>query len=151
MEAIRPERYKGVAINPYYLKNQEKRGIHAEWYTGEFSSAHQIEIEGFDAKAEHAPQDKQEERLQIVSIKPQKWNRKANSIIAYLDRITLYSRVKKDDLSVMELMDGFTLAQITDFINIANENNANNVLASLIEYKNDRFSDYDPMDSYLLE
>ena len=42
------------------------------------------------------------------------------------------------------MMDGFTLAQITDFIAAAQEANAHNVLAALLEYKNNNFADFDP-------
>ena len=51
----------------------------------------------------------------------------------------------------MNLMDGFTLAQITEFIAAAQEANAVNVLAALLEYKNNKFSDFDPMEEFTLE
>ena len=51
----------------------------------------------------------------------------------------------------MELMDSFTLAQIMDFITAAQEANAINVLAALMDYKNSHFSDYDPMEEFTLD
>ena len=51
----------------------------------------------------------------------------------------------------MDLMGGFTLAQITEFIAAAQEANAVNVLAALLEYKNVNFADFDPMDEFTLE
>ena len=60
-------------------------------------------------------------------------------------------RVRKDDVSVMDFMSGFTLAQITEFISEAQEANAVNVLAALLEYKNNNFADFDPMDEFTLE
>ena len=151
---IRPDRYKGIAINPHYLMNQRKRGIYAEWYCDEYIDSKYLSIDGFDVKVEDAPMDdtdRYEERMQITSIKPCKWNRQANTIIAFLDRITIYGRIKKDDLSVMALMDGFTLEQVSDFINVALKNKAVNLLAALMDYKNEHFAGYNPMDSFLLE
>ena len=72
-------------------------------------------------------------------------------MIAYLARITVWGRVKKDDVSVMNQMERFTLAQITEFIAAAQEAGAANVLAALLEYKNANFADYDPMDEFTLE
>ncbi len=78
-------------------------------------------------------------------------DRELNAVILELDRITCLARVRKDDVSVMELMDAFTLAQITEFIKTAQEANAVNVLALLLEYKNAHFADFDPMDEFTLE
>jgi len=80
-----------------------------------------------------------------------KYTRQVNHIVAYLDRITARDRIRKDDLSVMDLMPGFTLAQITEFIAAAQEANAVNVLAALLEYKNVNFADFDPMAEFTLE
>lgn len=63
----------------------------------------------------------------------------------------MYDRIKKDDVSVMELMDRFTLAQVTEFIKAAQEANAVNVLAALMDYKNTHFAEFDPMDEFVLE
>ncbi len=48
-------------------------------------------------------------------------------------------------------MNQFTLAQVTKFISAAQEANATNVLAALLEYKNAAFPDFDPMDEFTLE
>lgn len=47
--------------------------------------------------------------------------------------------------------EGFTLEQISDFINVAIENKSKNILAALMDYKNAHFSDFDPMESFLLD
>ncbi len=60
-------------------------------------------------------------------------------------------RGKKDDTSVADMLDGFTLAQIMEFIAAAQEVNAVNVLNLLLEYKNTHFADFDPMDEFTLE
>ena len=51
----------------------------------------------------------------------------------------------------MDMMPGFTLAQITEFITEAQEANAINVLAALMEYKSNNFADFDPMDEFTPE
>ena len=48
-------------------------------------------------------------------------------------------------------MPGFTLAQITEFIRLATENTCTNVTALLLDYKNQNFADFDPMEEFSLE
>ena len=52
---------------------------------------------------------------------------------------------------VFRSCSSFTLAQITEFIAAAQETNAVNVLAALMEYKNNNFADFDPMNEFTLE
>jgi hypothetical protein len=52
---------------------------------------------------------------------------------------------------IAELLPRFTLAQVTEFIKAANENNCNNSLAVLMDYKNKTYRDIDPLDSFVLE
>ena len=80
-----------------------------------------------------------------------RFNRQVNHIVAILDSLTVSDRVKKDDITVMDLMPGFTLAQVTEFISSALEAGATNVLAALLEYKNVNFPDLDPMAEFTLE
>ena len=72
-----------------------------------------------------------EDRFEIRSFGFRKYTRQVNHVVAYLDRITVWDRVRKDDPTVMDLMPGFTLTQITEFIAAAQEANATNVLAAL--------------------
>ncbi len=148
-EEIKEDRYKDCRINPLYLKNKKKMGIKCKWYY----ESHFLGIEGFDVDVQGAPyvEGDKTERLEITSLRPKTWNRRASSVIVYLDRITVWDRVRKDDISVMDQMPGFTLAQITEFIAAAQEANAVNVLAALLEYKNTTFADFDPMDEFTLE
>lgn len=145
---IKPDRYKNCKIRALYLKNQQKRGISCEWYEGEWYESHEFYINGFSADARGTDEP---DRLEIAELVPEKWNRRANMVIAYLDRITVYDRIKKDDASVMNQMERFTLAQITEFIKIAQENNATNVTALLLNYKNENFGDFDPMAEFTLD
>ena len=142
---ISPDRYAGIPIPVVYLRHAERRGIYCvyDWYNNmEFS------INGFDVDAKKT---EEEDKLQIKLIKPKVWNRRTNMVISYLDRLTVYGRVRNDDVTVMDLMDGFTLAQITEFIKTAQEANAGNVTAALLEYKNNTYPDFDPMAEFTLE
>ena len=142
---ISPDRYAGIPIPVVYLRHAERRGIYCvyDWYNNmEFS------INGFDVDAKKT---EEEDKLQIKLIKPKVWNRRTNMVISYLDRLTVYGRIAKDDVTVMDLMDGFTLAQITEFIKTAQEANAGNVTAALLEYKNNTYPDFDPMAEFTLE
>ena len=142
---ISPDRYAGIPIPVVYLRHAERRGIYCvyDWYNNmEFS------INGFDVDAKKT---EEEDKLQIKLIKPKVWNRRTNMVISYLDRLTVYGRIAKDDVTVMDLMDGFTLAQITEFIKAAQEANAGNVTAALLEYKNNTYPDFDPMAEFTLE
>ncbi len=152
-ESVREDRYNGCRINPLYLKNQQRRGIDSQWYSTEYYEDKHVSIKGFSVEAKDASCQFDDERdyLELVSVCPKAWNRRTNMVIAFLDRITLWDRVRKDDLSVMDLMPGFTLAQITAFIAAAQEANDTNVLAALLEYKNANFADFDPMDEFTLE
>ena len=151
--SFREDRYKGCRINPLYLKNQARRGINAEWSEGSYTERKHVWIKGFSVAAVDAPWQPGDRvrYFEISKLVPQKWDRRANSVIAFLDRVTVWDRVRKDDVSVMNLMDRFTLAQVSEMIGIAQENSAVNVLALLMEYKNTHFADFDPMDEFTLE
>ena len=146
---IKPDRYAGIPIPVVYLRHAERRGISCDWYyVNDYSNSRYLDINGFKVSAEGTAEP---DKLQIASIKPNAWNRRTNMVISYLDRLTVYGRIAKDDVTVMDLMDGFTLAQITEFIKTAQEANAGNVTAALLEYKNNTYPDFDPMAEFTLE
>ena len=143
---VRADRYAGCLVNPVYLKNQRRRGINTEWYESAYYKDKHVDIDGFRVTV-----NDDSDYIEILSLTPITWNRRTNMIITFLDRITVWDRVRKDDLTVTELLPGFTLAQITEFIAAAQEAKATNVLAALLEYKNTRFADFDPMAEFTLE
>ena len=65
--------------------------------------------------------------------------------------MTVSDRVLKDDASVVEQMDSFTVAQIIEFISMAQEAGAVNVTAALLEYRNNTYPDYNVMDEFVLD
>ena len=143
---VKPGRYDGCTIPLFMLMNKEKHGIimegreqialtdctaglkcvkeHHEWYNNEF------EISDFNFMV---------------------YNRQVNHIVVHLDKGTVSGRIKKDDISAAQWFDRFTLAQITDFIKLAQDNDAANVLAQLMDYKNLHYSEFDPMDEFTLD
>ena len=94
---------------------------------------------------------KPEHRFEIKSFTFKKYTRQVNHLVTYFDRVTVWDRVRKDDMTMAELLPGFTLSQITEFIVAAQEAQANNVLALLLEYKNANFADFDPMGEFTLD
>ena len=150
---VREDRYDQSKIRLMYLRHQEKRGIELEWWGDNwYYGDRKLEIKGFDVRYEETEdEDDNGPHLIITSLRPQQWNRRANTVIAFLDRITVRGRIRKDDVTVMDHISAFTLAQITEFIAIAQEANAFNVLALLLEYKKDHFAGFDPMEEYTLD
>ena len=145
-EDIASDRYKAYPIHWNYLKYKAELGIdvESEGYEGGLFLGG---LEGFSVESQNSG----ESEVIITSIKPTRWDRRTNAIIAYLDRITMYARIAQDDVTVAQYLPQFTLAQITEFIKFAAENNAPSVTALLLEYKNTHFSDFNPMDEFSLE
>ena len=152
-EDIKEDRYKNCMIPYYRFLNMEKHGITVQDY--DFHDEIDISFDCCSAYVEridlHRHAVESTDRFEIKEISFEKYTRKVNHLIAYLDRITVWDRVQKDDTSVMDQIPGFTLAQITEFITAAQEANAVNVLAALLEYKNANFADFDPMAEFTLE
>ena len=150
---IKEDRYAGCMIPYYRFVKQEKHGIHVT--DEDFHNEITIKIDGCSTAIERIDwrrhEIRMEDRFEIRSFGFRKYTRQVNHVVAYLDRITVWDRVRKDDPTVMDLMPGFTLTQITEFIAAAQEANATNVLAALLEYKNVNFADFDPMDEFTLE
>ena len=152
-EDIKPDRYKDCMIPYYRFTGQKKHGI--EVYDESFHTWITICFKDCDAKVERIDVWKHmlypDDRFEVQKFSFKKYTRQVNHIVSYLDRITVWDRVRKDDLTVGDMLDNFTFAQIMEFISAAQEANATNVLALLLEYKNKTFSDFDPMDEFTLD
>ena len=155
-EEIRPDRYQGAVQPMLRFANKERHGIMTyglKPYSEKFGFALdgcQLTFSssvswrlGHDGAAE--------ETFTLGTFTFDRYTRRVNHIVALLDGWTAEDRVRKDDIGVMDQMSGFTLAQITEFIAIAQEANAVNVLALLLEYKKDRFVGFDPMEEFTLD
>ena len=144
---VKEDRYKDCLIPYNWLRNQEKRGIHMDSFYDPFEmheEAH-ITFENCESKVNQGG-----ENLNIIRLIPGKYTRRTNHIIAFLDYLTIRQRIERDDVTCADLLPGFTLAQITDFIKLATEKGCPNVTALLLNYKNEHFADFDPMEEFTL-
>ena len=143
-EEIAEDRYAGCPILFFQLQGAEKHGFNEK-----------LDIPGcvINAKwsSEAAPNGNQVSYCDIQSFRIKTYSRAVNHALAYLDRVTITGRVAKDDADVMRSVEGCNIAQIMDYIKVAEEAKAVNVLALLLEYKNAHFADFDPMDEFTLE
>lgn len=151
--SVAKDRYKDCMIPYYRFVGQEKYGIYVE--DNDFHNEITISFEDCDAKVERIDwlrhMIEMDHRFEIQSFSVRKFTRRTNHIIAYLDKVTVFERIKKDDVSIAALLPGFTLAQITEFIKVAAENNCTNVTAILLNYKEQNFGEFDPMEEFSLE
>lgn len=76
-----------------------------------------------------------------------------NSVLYELDRLNMVNAIKRDDVDAVgeHLGDGFTAAQIFDFVKIASKNNAPMCSAALIEYRNNNYSEIDIDQEFTLD
>ena len=139
---------------PYYkFLKKEKQGIHV--YDWNFHNEIEISFTDCDARVNRVDWGRHSidmnDRFEVKEITLKRHTRLTNHIVAYLDKITAIDRIIADDTTFVETLYDCSLAQITDYINVAIENNANNVLAALMDYKNANFADFDPMDEFILD
>ena len=141
------------AQGAYRFINQNKHGITV--WDMDFHNEITIAMAGCDVFVERIDWKRHEidmnDRFEIKEFAFKKYTRQVNHLVAYFDRITVYDRIRNDDVGVAEILPRFTLAQISEFINVALENNCTNVSAILLDYKNRTFADFDPMDAFALE
>lgn len=153
VETMKSSRYAGRMIPYYRFLKKENHGIRV--YDSNFHNEIDISFVDCEAQVERIDwarhQIDMNDRFEVKSIKIKKPTRVANHIIAYLDRVTAIDRIIADDITFADTLHDCSLAQITDYINIANDNGANNVLAMLMDYKNANFADFDPMDEFVLD
>ena len=149
---IQEDRYADCKIPFYRFKGHENRGIFVSGGNYEedveFSLKDcAVNIERIDWNFFTSPND----CFEIKSFSFVKRSRASNHIAAYLDRVTIYERILKDDITIEQSLQSFTLAQITDFIDFASTNQCTSATAILLEYKNKNFADFDPMDIFSLD
>lgn len=147
------DRYQDCMIPYYRFVGQKKHGIHVE--DTDFHNSISISFEDCEAQVERIDfmrhMIEMDHRFAVQKISFPKLTRKVNHILAYLDKVTIFERIKKDDVTIASSLDGFTLAQITAFIQLAAQENCANVTAILLDYQNQHFADFDPMAQFSLE
>lgn len=152
-KTIQADRYQADMIPLYRFLKMESHGI--EVTDEDYYSAFYVSMAGCRADVEQIDYSRHELdpelRFRINSFTFQNYNRQVNHIVAYLDKVTVFSRVRRDDESIASSLSQFTLAQITEFIQVAAENDCAKVMAILLDYKQKTFPDFDPMDEFTLE
>ncbi len=137
---------------PFYrFINMQKHGIIA--YDLDYHNQIEISFIGCEATVERIDWNRHsidmKDRFEITEFSINVYTRQVNHIVAYLDRITVYERIQKDDITIMNQMNSFTVAQIIEFISMAQEAGAVNVTAALLEYRNNTYPDYNVMDEFV--
>ena len=79
--------------------------------------------------------------------------RELNAVLFELERAVTRSRIARDDAEALQenVLDSFTVAQITAFINEAVKAKALNCTSLLMNYKNKRYPDYSGSFDFVLE
>lgn len=152
-ESISEDRYNDCQVSVYRFMNNEKHGIH--FFDEDFHSSIGFTLEECDLDYERTTWNRhsieKDETFTLGTFTFKTYSRKVNHLVYLLDKWTVSERVLKDDVSVIDILDGFTVAQITEFIQSATENGCVNVTAALLEYKNRTFTEFDPMDEFSLD
>ena len=133
---VKPDRYAGIKLKYTDFSYREKDGIRIEDY--DFHNDIIIRFDDCDADVyrHNWSRHTTEGDFEIRSFRPRQ-TRRANHVTAYLDRITVKGRIEKDDVSALDELDRFTIAQISSFIDVCNKNKCVNCLAALLDYKNE--------------
>ena len=150
---IEPNRYEGCMIPYYRFMDQKKNGI--EIFDVDFHNEIHISFKDCIANVERVDFERHsispDHRFEVKNFKFYEYTRQVNHIVAYLDRVTVWERIRKDDVSVEKQLTSFTLAQIIEFIKAATDAKANNVLALLLQYRNEKYPDYNIDDGLTLD
>ena len=152
-KTVSPDRYEGCHVSVFKFMRNEKHGI---GFLDEDFHAY-IGFVMLDCELDHqrtSPNRHEigaEETFTLGKFTFKKYTRRVNHLVSLLDKWTMSERILKDDVTIQDLLDGFTMAQIMGFIQEASENQCTNVLAMLMEYKEQNFSDFDPMDEFSLD
>ncbi len=154
-ESIAPDRYEGSVLPIYRFENKSQHGIHS-WGLTAYSEDYGFKLEDCELDADGStwriiPGETDDETYTLGQFKLIKHTRKSNHIIFILDKWTIVDRIEKDDDSIGLMLPSFTIAQITEFIRIANEKQRSKVLAVLLDYKNKKYKDADPFAEFTLD
>ena len=151
--AVREDRYQGLTLLANQLRSQDKHGIYFDYNNA--ASELQTSFDDLNLECNFTQFQRhwmdQDARVVFGKLKVGKESRAANHVLVKLDRWLAAERVLKDDATVVDVLDSFTLAQVTELLNLAIENSCANCTAALLEYKNRKFTDFDPMDVFTLE
>ena len=154
-DTVKEDRYNGIQIPAYRFKGQEKHGISFDFQY----DVSELEIGFSGCGLEYDPWGGAVGRhmldlnglLTLGKFTFKTYSRQVNHIVSLLDKWTIYGRILKDDVSVVTMLDSATLAQVMQYLNLAIDNGKVNVTAELLNYKNERFPDFDPLAEFTLD
>jgi len=150
---IAKDRYKGTQVSVFRFMRNEKHGI--SFCDEDFHNNIGFWLTDCDLEYErtqwHRHEIGKDETFTLGNFSFRRYTRRVNHLVYLLDKWTVLERIAKDDVTVEQILPSFTLAQITEFIKVAAESNSTNVTALLLNYKNQKFADFDPMEEFSLE
>lgn len=150
---VKEDRYEGLTLPANQLRSQDKHGIYFDYNNA--ASELETGFDDLDLECDFTQFQRHwmdpDARVVFGKLMVRKESRAANHVLVKLDRWLAAERVRKDDATVVNVLDSFTLAQVTELMNLAIENQCVNCTAALLEYKNRKFPDFDPMDVFTLE
>ena len=142
---VKPDRYEGCFVPQSSLIHKIQHGI-------KVVGAFRIDMKNCQADVKWGLADNGTDfEYDIENFRYQTYSRQVNHIVSILDRETVAGRIQKDDVTVQQCLDSFTLPQILNFIDLAARSNAKNVSALLLEYKKTRFGETDVPDKFRLD
>ena len=151
--SVTADRYEGLQVSVFRFMRNEKHGI--SFYDNDFHNdigfwLRDCDLD-FTRTTWHRHEIGQDETFTLGKFSFRRYNRRVNHLVYLLDKWTVLERIVKDDVTVEKILPSFTLAQITEFLRLAMENGSTNVTALLLNYKNQTFSDFDPMAEFSLD
>ena len=153
-ETIHKERYRGCAIRYKYLMKRQKHGIDAAIYQTYDDLTDHISLKGCSIGHELSEDIRWDSLIDTEAILGdfyyKVYDRQVNHIVHILDKLTVFDRIRKDDETIREYIGSFTLAQILECIKTANESGSVNCQAILLEERNERWPEYNSLESLLL-
>ncbi len=152
--AIRPNMYQDAELPLYRFKGKEKHGISFSYdYSLSilYISFADCDLELDDSGLNLRHNLDLDGLVTLGKFTFEKYTRQVNHIVALLDQWTIIGRIMRDDASVVATLDSATLAQVMQYLNLAIDNGKTNVTAELLNYKNERFPDFDPLAEFTLE
>lgn len=157
---INKDRYSGANLPVLKFKGKLEDGIELETVVsdrgeyldwGETGLDVKINLKDCDLKYSYNGELGKDAYIKLGDFSFSTYTRQANHIVSLLDKWTIEDRIKKDDLSVIDLLDDTTAAQLEKYTNIAIENNAKNLTAKLLELKKERFPEWGGTEEFTLE
>ncbi len=144
LTSIDPNRYQNCQISVFRFMNMEKHGIF--FHDNGYHSELWIRLIACELDTHrttfHRHEIAKDETFTLGKFEVKNQTRVANHIVHLLDKWTVQERIAKDDVSIVEIAKGMTLAQVIEFTNFSIESNAPNCTAALLNLKNERFPRY---------